>query len=105
MATYKSLCRLLVGVLLTFLVLLLMYRYTGHDKLHRYSISAYYHNQGRIFECVPVRDLFVGALSAVAFLLYAYKGYTWGESRLLNEARPRGCSSWSLARWSGLSPA
>jgi hypothetical protein len=85
-ATYKSLRRLLVGVALTFLVLLLAYRYFGHDDVSRHSISAYYHNQGRVFGLVPVRDLFVGSFSAVALMLYAYEGFTPWESKLLNIA-------------------
>ncbi len=84
--TYKSLRRLLAAVALIFLALLLAYRYWGDDTMMRYSISAYYHNQGQLFGFVPVRDLFVGAFSSIALMLYAYKGYTWHESQLLNVA-------------------
>ncbi len=85
-ATYKSLRGLIAVVAFTFLALLLAYRYLGDDTLHRYSISAYYHNQGSLFGLVPVRDLFVAMFCGVALMLYAYKGYKWEESRALNFA-------------------
>lgn len=85
-ASYRSLRHWLIIVALTFLSLLLVYRYHGDDTIFRNSISAYYHNQGRIFNHMPVRDLFVGTFVSVAFMLIAYKGYTRKESWLLNVA-------------------
>jgi hypothetical protein len=85
-ATYKSLRHLLVAVAVIFLVLLLTYRYHGDDTIPRYSISAYYHDQGRLFDHIPVRDLFVATFVSIALMLFAYKGYTWKESWVLNIA-------------------
>ena len=42
------------------------------------SMSAYYHS--------PMRDAFVGALCAIAFLLYVYKGFSDRENYALNTA-------------------
>jgi hypothetical protein len=45
------------------------------------SISEYYHNPGGW-----IRDVLVGALSAVAFFFYFYKGYSKAEDIVLNLA-------------------
>jgi hypothetical protein len=84
--TYHSLRHLLAIVALTFLVLLVVYHFHGNDNVRRLSISAYYHNQGRLFGLLPVLDLFVGAFASVALMLWAYKGFKAAESRLLNGA-------------------
>ncbi|HEX3147979.1 MAG TPA: hypothetical protein VHR66_07830 [Gemmataceae bacterium] len=85
-ATYKSLRHLLVAVAIIFLVSLLAYHFTKGDGIQRNSISAYYHSQEKLLGHIPIRDLFVATFVSVAMMLFAYKGFTWKESWVLNIA-------------------
>lgn len=80
--TYVSLRRLILFVTLAFLVTLTAYRLSG-DEPNRNSISAYYHHNNGGFR---MKDVFVGALTAVALLLIAYQGYTDRERWALDLA-------------------
>lgn len=82
LSTYVSLRRLILFVTLTFLVTLTAYRLSGSEQ-HRNSISAYYYHDNSVFR---MKDVFVGALTAVALLLIAYQGYTDRERWALDLA-------------------
>lgn len=66
-----------------FLATLTSYRSFGCDCDLRTSISAYYYHNNRDF---PMKDLFIGDLSAVGALLIAYQGCNRLESSVLNAA-------------------
>jgi hypothetical protein len=81
--TYAALRALMAVVTLAFLLNLLGYRVLGHEP-GRTSVSAYYYHDDPADW--RMKDVFVGALCTVGFLLIAYQGYSDAENRALNAA-------------------
>ncbi len=81
LATYASLRLLIALVTFAFLFTLAGYREFGGDSVNRHSISAYYYHDNTGFR---MKDVFVGALTAVGLLLMAYQGFTDRENWALN---------------------
>jgi hypothetical protein len=90
LTTFSNLRIVIAFVTISFLVMLLVYRYTA--GVFQDSISAYYYQDiyespmKNVFLGFAMRSIFIGALCSVGVLLIAYHGYTTAENWFLNGA-------------------